>query len=134
MLSFHMRSGKLEIFLPKNQHTQREIIEFWEFLCRGGVKMCQNWTFKVNFLHQKSSESFSSFYWMMPIWEYIFGIINFHQSNIFFISKMMPNFYNSPLDQFAKFNDFLLVYWFLGKILSNFVPLPRKLDNPFCHI
>ena len=32
----------------------KEIIKFWELVYRGGVKKCQNMTFKVNFLCQKS--------------------------------------------------------------------------------
>ena len=38
-----------------------------------------------------------------------------------------------PLIQFSKFNDFLRVCWFLGKNLSNFLPLVWKLHNPYCH-
>jgi hypothetical protein len=38
-----------------------------------------------------------------------------------------------PLTQFSKFNNFLWVYWFLGKNLSNFVPPVWKLHNPYCH-
>jgi hypothetical protein len=54
-----MGDTKLERFLPKNQHTQMKLLnfEFWI-----NVKKCQNLTFKVNFLCQKSSESFSIFY------------------------------------------------------------------------
>ena len=35
--------------------------------------------------------------------------------------------------QILKFNNFLWVCWFLGKNLSNFVPLIWKLHNPYCH-
>ena len=42
--------SKLERCLPKNQHTQRKILNFENW---GGVKKCQNLTFKVNFLCQK---------------------------------------------------------------------------------
>ena len=38
-----------------------------------------------------------------------------------------------PLTQFTKFNNFLWVCWFLGKNLSNFVPLVWKLYNLYCH-
>ena len=40
----------------------------------------------------------------------------------------------SPLHQFAKFNSFLWVCWFLAKNLFNFVSLPWKLYNWYCHI
>ena len=42
-------------------------------------------------------------------------------------------FDTSPLIQFSKFNNFLWVCWFLGKNLSNFVPLVWKLHNRYCH-
>ena len=35
--------------------------------------------------------------------------------------------------QNSKFNNFLLVCWFFSKILSYFVSLPWKLNNPYCH-
>ena len=38
-----------------------------------------------------------------------------------------------PLIQNSKFNHFLLVCWFLGKSLSNFVSPVWKLHNPYCH-
>ena len=38
-----------------------------------------------------------------------------------------------PLIQFSRLNNFLWVCWFLGKILSNFVPPVWKLHNPYCH-
>ena len=57
--------GKLERFLPKNQHTQRKLLNFENWV-NGEVskvpKFDQNLTFKVNFLCQKSSESFSFFH------------------------------------------------------------------------
>ena len=50
--SFQTGSTKLERFLPKNQHTQRKLLNF-ENWCNGEVsKKCQNLTFKVNFLCQ----------------------------------------------------------------------------------
>ena len=57
LLSFQMGDTKLERFLPRNQHTERKLInfQFW-------VKRLQNLTFKVNCLFQKSSDSFSIFF------------------------------------------------------------------------
>ena len=46
------------VFLAKSQLKSNEIIEFCELVKWGGIKKCQNLTFKVNFLCQKSSESF----------------------------------------------------------------------------
>ena len=52
---------KLEIFLPKNQRTQRKLLNFENWV-NGEVskvpKFDQNLTFKVNFLCQKLSESY----------------------------------------------------------------------------
>ena len=53
--SFQTEDTKLEKILHKNQHTQ-QILSFGLWLA---VKKCQNLTFKVNFLCQKLSESFS---------------------------------------------------------------------------
>ena len=39
-------------------------------------------------------------------------------------------FDTSPLTQFSKFNNFLWVYWFFGKNLSNFVPPRLKTPQP----
>ena len=39
----------------------------------------------------------------------------------------------SLLTQFSKFNNFLWVWWFLGKYLSNFVPPVWKLHYLYCH-
>ena len=59
VMEFESGDTKLERFLPKNQHTQRKLLNF-ENWCSGEVsKKSQNLTFKVNFLFQKSSESFS---------------------------------------------------------------------------
>ena len=63
--SFQTRGTKLERFLPKNQHTQRKLLNFENWV-NGEVskvpKFDQNLTFKVNFLCQKLSESFSIFF------------------------------------------------------------------------
>ena len=46
---------------------------------------------------------------------------------------MMPNFGDSTLCLLTKYNIFLKVSWFLAKNLLNFVSLPWKLENPYCH-
>ena len=54
--SFQTVATKLERFLPKNQHTQRKLLNFGNWV-DGEVskvpKFDQNLTFKVNFLCQK---------------------------------------------------------------------------------
>ena len=62
----------------------KEIIKFWELVYRGGVKKCQNMTFKVNFLCQKSSESFWFFFhWRIWIKEHICCYWHFLIKSIF---------------------------------------------------
>ena len=62
-----MGGTKLERFLPNNQHTQRKLLNFENWV-NGEVskvpKFDQNLTFKVNFLFQKLSESFSIFFFI----------------------------------------------------------------------
>ena len=65
-----------------------------------------------------------------------FLLLNFLITSIFkslYFLKWCPIFDSSPLLQFSKFNDFLCVCWFLVKNLSNFVSLPWKLHNRYCH-
>ena len=65
VVEFSSGGTKLERFLPKNQHTQRKLLNFENWV-NGEVskvpKFDQNLTFKVNFLCQKLSESFSIFF------------------------------------------------------------------------
>ena len=97
------------------------------------VKMCKILTFKVNFLHQKVSESFQkNFHWRISIYEQLFCYWHFLTTSIsktLYLLKWCPSFDNSLLHQFKKYNNFLLVYWFLCKNLSNFVSLLWKLNN-----
>ena len=46
---------------------------------------------------------------------------------------LFPSWWGSPLVQFSKFKNVLWVCWFLCKNLSNFLSLPWKLQNPYCH-
>ena len=50
----------------------------------------------------------------------IFNLENWHRKSNF------GTFWHHPLHQFSKFNYFLWVCWFLGKNLSNFVPLENS--------
>ena len=63
--------------------------------------------------------------------EYIFLITWIFKSLYFLIWG--PLFDTSSLLQFSKFIDFIDSRWFLAKKLSNFVSLPRKLHNRYCH-
>ena len=65
--SFQTGGTKLERFLPRNQRTQRKFLNF-ENWTNGDVsksaKSPNLLTFKVNFLYQKLSESFSIFFFI----------------------------------------------------------------------
>jgi hypothetical protein len=58
VVEFSRGDTKLERFWAKNQLQSNEIIEFFKLMQWRGIKKCQNLTFKVNFLRQKSSKSF----------------------------------------------------------------------------
>ena len=63
--SFQTGGTKLERFLPKNQHTQRKLSNFENWVSGEVSKSAKSpnlLTFKVNFLIQNLSESFSIFF------------------------------------------------------------------------
>ena len=63
--SFQTGGTKLERFLPKNQLTQRILLNFENWVSGEVSKSAKSpnlLTFKVNFLYQKSSEAFSIFF------------------------------------------------------------------------
>ena len=114
MWSFQTGGTKLERFLPKNQHTQRKLFNFENWVngeVSKSVKKCQNLTFKVNFLCQKLSEFFSIFlHWRILLQEHIFCYWHFLITSIFkslYLLKWCPIFDTSPLHQFSKFNNFI---------------------------
>ena len=49
------------------------------------------------------------------------------------LSKMMLNFWRLDPIFFTKYNNFIGACWFLTNNLSDFVSLPWKLNNPYCH-
>ena len=69
--SFQTGYIKLERFLPKNKHTQRKLSNFENWVSGEVSKSAKSpnlLTFKVNFLYQKLSESFSIFFhWIISI-------------------------------------------------------------------
>ena len=67
-----------------------------------------NW----HFLNQKDSNG--SWHWKLTLKNQILSLFD-----------------NSALYLFTKYNNFLWVCWFVSKNLSNFAPLPFKLDNPY---
>ena len=63
--SFQTEATQLERFLPKNQHAQRKLLNFENWVSGEVSKSAKSpnlLTFKVNFLYQKLSESFSIFF------------------------------------------------------------------------
>ena len=120
--SFKTGGTKLERFLPKNKHTQRKLLNFENWVSGEVSKSAKSpnlLTFKVNFLYQKLSESFSIFFSLKNINLGAHFLITSIFQLLYFL-KWFPIFVTSPLTQFSKFNNFLWVCWFLGKHLSNF--------------
>ena len=63
--NFQTVGTKLERVLPKNQHTIRKLLNFENWVSGEVSKSAKSpnlLTFKVNFLYQKLSESFSIFF------------------------------------------------------------------------
>ena len=117
-----MGGTKLERFLPKNQHPQRKLLNFENWVNGEVSKSAKSpnlLTFKVNFLCQKLSESFSIFFSLKNInLGAHFLLLTFLITSIFkslHFLKWCPIFDISPLQQFSKFNKFLRVCWFLAK-------------------
>ena len=137
-IQFVKFSNRGTIFLPKNHHTQRKLLNFENWVNRKGSKSAKIRLSKSNF-YVKNHRNLSDFFCIV---EYEFRS-TFFVIDIFFITlifkslyflKWYPIFDTSTLTQFSKFNNFLWVCWFLGKNLSNFVPPVWKLHNPYCHI
>ena len=95
--------------------------------------------FKVNFLCQKSYESFSIFFIKecqfrstfskLLLLTLTFDSINFE---IALFSKLMPNFWHLPITPILEI-QYIWVCWFLSKNLSHFVLHAWKLNNPYYH-
>ena len=109
--SFQAGSTKLERFLPKNQHTQKKLLNFKNWV-NGEVSKIEH-----HFIIEKDSDNF----WYRKLTLKVKRLGDFALFDTF------------SLTQFSKFNNCLWVCWFLGKNLSNFVPPVWKLHNPYCH-
>ena len=104
-----MGDTKLERFLPKNQHTQRKFLNF-ENWTNGEVSKSAKSpnlpTFKVNFLYQKLSESFSIF----------FSLKNINLGTHFLLLTFFDNF-NFESTLFSK-----MIGHFLTEVIQVFNP------------
>ena len=58
LLSFQMGGTKMERFLPKNQHTQRKFLNWFNKKVSKVTKFDQNLNFKVNFLYYPNLSHF----------------------------------------------------------------------------
>ena len=119
--SFQTGGTKLERFLPKNQHTQRKLLNFENWISGEVSKSAKSsnlLTFKVNFLYQKLSESFSIFFSLKNInLGALFLLLTVFDNTNFWIIIDCDLFFKllrPPLIQFSKFNNCLWVCWFLG--------------------
>ena len=119
MWSFQVGGTKLESFLHKNQYTQRKLLSFklWinvELSKNVNTKKCAP---KLVFFNEKKMRKI----------QMIFEIGNWLWKSNF------GTFWQLAIIQISKFNNFLWVYWFLGKNISNFVSPVWTLHNPYCH-
>ena len=112
--------------MSKNQHSQRKSLNFENWSSNKLSKSANIWLSKSIF-YVKNHPKLCDFFF---IEEYEFR--NTFLNHFIFL-KWCPIFDSSPLLQFSKFNDFLCECWFLAKNLSNFVPLPWKRYNRYCH-
>ena len=133
LLSFQGRHTKLDRFLHKNQFTRRILLYLVNWCSSKSSKSAKIWLSKWIFSVKNSSNlSKKKIHWRISIQEHIFCYWNFLLTLIFetlYFLNWCPIFDDSLLHQFSKYNNFLLVYWFLGKNLSNFVCLSWKLNN-----
>ena len=132
-MSFQAEYTKLERFLPKNQRTQRKLLNFENWLNGDASKNAKIWLSKSIFVvknHWNLSQFFSikEYQFRSTSFCYWHFLITSIFKSLYFL-KWCPIFDTSPLTQVSKFNNFLWVCWFLGKNNSNFV-YP---DNPYCH-
>ena len=117
-----MGGTKLERFLPKNQHTERKLLNFKNFvngeLSKIGLHFNDKGILKLmlskNVNNKKCAPNFQ-----------FFNEKKLKKIRITFDfgSSIFALFDTSSITQFSKFNNFLSVCWFLGRNLSNFVPL-----------
>ena len=123
----------------KESTYPKKVIEFWVLDLWRAVRKCQNLTFKVNFLCQKSSKSLSIFFSLKNanlVVAYLFLIEFFlNKINVWIILllKWCPIFDSSPFIQNSKFNDYW-VCWFLCKNRSNFLPPDWKLHYHYHNV
>ena len=99
-------SFQLERFLPKNQHTQRKLLNFDNSVNGEVSKSAKIWLSKSIF-YVKIFSNASQFFF---IEEYQFRSTFFDKlifKSLYFL-KLCPIFDTSPLHQFSKFNNFLV--------------------------
>jgi len=126
VVEFSNGEYKIRKFLSKNQHTQRKLLNFENWVNGEVSKSVKIWLSKSNF-YVEIIRIFLIFFF---IEEYrfrstFFVIWHFLITSIFktlYFLKWCPIFDSSPLSQSSKVNNFLWVCWFLGKNLSSFVP------------
>ena len=112
---------KLESFLPKNQHTERKLLNFKFWIDCELSKSAKIWLSKSIF-YVKNHPKLSPFFF---IEEYqLFDKINF---SITLLLKWCPIFDSSTLIQNSKFNNFLWVY--VDSYAKIFLILYSPLEN-----
>ena len=123
MWSFQTEGGgtKLERFYPKYEHTKRKLLNFGFWINGELSKSTKIWLLKSIF-YVKNRPNCSHFFSMKIMYRFrstFFDKINY---SITLLLKWCPIFDRLSLFKNSKFNNFLLVCWFLCQKLSNFVP------------
>ena len=129
-MSFQGGDTKLERDLPKNQHTQRKLVNFEDW-CNGvvskSVKIWLSTTIFYDNNHQNVSQFF--FHWRSKFFVIDIFLITSIFRSLYFL-KRCPIFDSSPLHHEIPIISFGYVF---GKNHSNFVSPTWKLNNPYCH-
>ena len=96
--SFQTRGTKLERFLPKNQHTQRKLLNFENWVYGEASKSAKIWLSKLIY-HVKNHPNLSQFFFSVKniSLEHIFCYWHFMITSFY---KMMLNFWQLPIGLF----------------------------------
>ena len=130
MSSFQGRDDtKLDRFLTKNQYSKRKLLYFVNW-CSGELSKIEHHfrilgVLKIEVVKNDRNKKCAT--------KKIFFNENLHHFWHWKLTLKVRFLNLSTTRQFTKYNNFLLEYWFLAKILSNVVTLPWKLYNLYYH-
>ena len=127
--SFKTGGMKLERFFPKNQHTQRKLLNFENWLNGKVSKSAKIWLSKSIF-YVKNHGHLSQFFSLKNI-----SLGSHFLLLTFFIISIFKSlhFLNAHYSNYKIFVISFEYSWFLAKNLSNFVSLLWKLHKRYCY-